>query len=80
MDKHDSTLRYRVSCWVGADPTLTVAGRKKFVAMVNIDISDGRFLTVSLRVLSRTSGETGIGRKVRAERTMAATYTQFRSS
>ena len=29
--------------WVRLDPTLTVFERKAFAAMVNIDISDGRF-------------------------------------
>jgi hypothetical protein len=46
MDNHDSPLRYGVLRWVRADPTLTVFTRKAFVAMVNIDISDGEVFAV----------------------------------
>lgn len=35
-----------VSCRVESDPTLTVVERKAFTPMVNIDISDGRFLRI----------------------------------
>ena len=55
MDQHGSTLRYRVWCWVGIDPTLTIGGRKAIVAMVNIDGSDGRNLWVFLMAPSRAS-------------------------
>jgi hypothetical protein len=55
MDKHDSTLRYRVSCWVEVDPTLTVTGRKAFVAMVNIDRSDGRWTMLAMAVCQAAS-------------------------
>jgi len=55
MDQHGSTLRYRVWCGVGTDPTLTVGGRKAIVAMVNIDGSDGLMLWVFLMAPSRAS-------------------------
>jgi len=76
MDQHDSTLRYRVSCWVAVDPTLRVAGRKAFEAMVNIDGTDGRDLRRPCRPHREPARESGIKGNIISERARAATYTQ----